>query len=132
MKMIYEIILLDTKKMKVHYAYSREGEVDPEKILVQSGLVSLIETALKQLSNAEPGSSVDLIVKDNAFSFIILGDLALMIRGTNTKENNKIINKLRSQIKEADLEVLKTSLKKIFEENVKKSSSLDEFTSLWG
>lgn len=129
--MIHEIVLFDTKQLRVHYAYSKSGEIDSEKILVQSGLVSLIETALKQLSNAEPGSSVDLVVENDAFSFIILGNLALMIRGTDPKENKKIINKLKSDINEADLDKLKEMLKKIFEEE-QKNSSLDEFTSLWG
>ena len=95
--MIYEIILLNQSSMDVIYAYSIEGEIEISKMLTHTGLATLIETAIKQLSDSgfsNSGKVFSLKTGENTFSFTSLGDYVLVVRGSSDEENEQIIKKI--------------------------------------
>jgi hypothetical protein len=127
---IYEIILLQTTTMQVEYAYSLEGEIDKQKLLTQTGLASLIETAVSQLTGsgmAESEAIFSLKTGANAFSFKTFGEHVLVVRGSDEGENKKMIKKVIADLRSGEFNKLIERIKNSFNKD-----TLDEFSSLWG
>ena len=128
--MIYEIIVLNSQTMSLEHIYSLKGDADPKKVLEQTGLASLMEAAISQLTgNTLKGTKDILTLKTgiNAFSFKTIGDYVLIVRGSNEEENKKILKKIISNAKSGELTQIISSIKGAF-----KKDSVDEFLSLWG
>jgi len=130
--MIYEIILLDRSSMDVLYAYSIEGEIEISKMLTHTGLATLIETAIKQLSDSDfsnSGKVFSLKTGENTFSFTSLGDYVLVVRGSSDEENEQIIKK-EVITGVAKLKDIKEALRKVFK--MKDDKEIKDFSDLWG
>ncbi|RLI62603.1 MAG: hypothetical protein DRO67_06995 [Candidatus Asgardarchaeum californiense] len=133
--MIYEIILLDRSSMDVLYAYSIEGEIEISKMLTHTGLATLIETAIKQLSDSDfsnSGKVFSLKTGENTFSFTSLGDYVLVVRGSSDEENEQIIKKISKEVITgvAKLKDIKEALRKVFK--MKDDKEIKDFSDLWG
>ncbi|MGQ4913484.1 MAG: hypothetical protein ACP6IU_01910 [Candidatus Asgardarchaeia archaeon] len=133
--MIYEIILLDQSSMDVIYAYSIEGEIEISKMLTHTGLATLIETAIKQLSDSgfsNSGKVFSLKTGENTFSFTSLGDYVLVVRGSSDEENEQIIKKISKEVITgvAKLKDIKEALRKVFK--MKDDKEIKDFSDLWG
>jgi len=116
--------------MNLEHVYSLRGEADVKKILEQTGLASLVEIAVSQLTGKTLNDTEDILTLKtgiNAFSFKTVGDYVLIVRGSDEKENKKILKKIISNIKSGELEQIIKSIKGAFEKD-----SIDEFSSLWG
>ena len=133
--MIYEIILLNQSSMDVIYAYSLEGEIEISKMLTHTGLATLIETAIKQLSDSgfsNSGKVFSLKTGENTFSFTSLGDYVLVVRGSSDEENEQIIKKISKEVITgvAKLKDIKEALRKVFK--MKDDKEIKDFSDLWG
>ena len=133
--MIYEIILLDQSSLDVIYAYSIEGEIEISKMLTHTGLATLIETAIKQLSDSgfsNSGKVFSLKTGENTFSFTSLGDYVLVVRGSSDEENEQIIKKISKEVITgvAKLKDIKEALRKVFK--MKDDKEIKDFSDLWG
>ena len=128
--MIYEIIVLNSKNMKVEHVYALEGNIDTQKVLEQTGLASLVEVAISQLTGKTLKDTEEILTLKtgiNAYSFKTIGDYVIIVRGTEEKENKSILKKIISSIKSDKLSQIIKSIKGAF-----KKDSIDEFSSLWG
>lgn len=128
--MIYEVIILQATTMQVDYAYSLEGEIDKQKLLTQTGLASLIETAVAQLTGSGMAESKEIFSLNtgaNAFSFKTFGEYVLVVRGSDEGENKKMIKKLIADLQSGEFNTLLERIKNSFDKD-----ALDEFSSLWG
>ena len=121
--------------MDVLYAYSIEGEIEISKMLTHTGLATLIETAIKQLSDSDfsnSGKVFSLKTGENTFSFTSLGDYVLVVRGSSDEENEQIIKKISKEVITgvAKLKDIKEALRKVFK--MKDDKEIKDFSDLWG
>ncbi|MHA1409040.1 MAG: hypothetical protein ACTSQY_01745 [Candidatus Odinarchaeia archaeon] len=130
--MIYEIIVLDSETMQAISGYSQEGELDIDKIVERTGLVSLINMALNQITNKNINESehiVSLKTGESVFSFKVSNKIIISIRGTSEKENKETINKLIKDFEIDKKDVLKLNLEDAIN---KRKNIAEEFSNLWG
>mgnify|MGYP007109729235 CR=1 FL=1 len=130
-----KIILLNQSSMDVIYAYSLEGEIEISKMLTHTGLATLIETAIKQLSDSgfsNSGKVFSLKTGENTFSFTSLGDYVLVVRGSSDEENEQIIKKISKEVITgvAKLKDIKEASRKVFK--MKDDKEIKDFSDLWG